>query len=142
MSDDPRRTIDLALTLPGVLGFETLETGPDSAVGRFEVTDRVRQPMGVVHGGAYAAMAEGLTSMATFEAVFGDGNMALGQSNQTSFLRPIMSGWVLATARVIHRGRTSWVWEVEFTDDGGQLCAVTRMTIAVRALPDRAAATS
>ena len=80
--------------------------------------------------------------MATFEAVFAEGKMALGQSNQTSFLRPITSGWVLATARAIHRGRTSWVWEVEFTDDDGRLCAVTRMTIAVRALPDGAAAAS
>jgi uncharacterized protein (TIGR00369 family) len=53
-------------------------------------------------------------------------------SNQTSFLRPILEGTVHATARARHRGRTTWVWEVEITDDQERLCALVRMTIAVR----------
>jgi uncharacterized protein (TIGR00369 family) len=76
-----------------------------------------------------------MTSMATFNAVFPEGSLAMGLSNQTSFLRPVSSGTVTATARRIHAGRTTWVWEVEFTDDEGRLCCVTRMTIAVRPLP-------
>ena len=124
-----------AATLDGTLGFELIEAGEELARGRFAVTDRVRQPMGIVHGGAYAAMAETLASATTYMQVAGDGNIAVGQSNHTSFLRPVSEGAVRAEARRRHRGRTSWVWEVDFTDDQGHLCALTRVTIAVRAQP-------
>ncbi len=56
----------------------------------------------------------------------------MGQANDTSFLRPIASGHVTATARRRHRGRTTWVWEVDLRDDSDRLCAISRMTIAVR----------
>jgi uncharacterized protein (TIGR00369 family) len=58
--------------------------------------------------------------------------LAMGQSNHTSFLRPVSEGTVHATGTVRHRGRTTWVWEIEFTDDQGMLCALTRVTMAVR----------
>lgn len=122
-------------TLDGTLGFELVEASEDGARGRFEVTDAVRQPMGIVHGGAYAAMAETLASAATYVQVQPDGNIAVGQSNHTSFLRPVSSGTVHAEARRRHRGRTSWVWDVDFTDDEGRLCAISRVTTAVRPAP-------
>jgi 1,4-dihydroxy-2-naphthoyl-CoA hydrolase len=125
-------TLTPELTLPGVLGFELLEIGPELATGRFPVEDRVRQPYGIVHGGAYAAMAETICSFATYSAVADDGMLAFGQSNDTSFLRPISEGTVHTEARRRHRGRTSWVWEVDFTDDEGRLCALSRVTLAVR----------
>ena len=114
------------------LGFEITEAGEELARGRFPITDAVRQPMGVVHGGAYAAMAETLASAATYIAVQGGGHVAVGQSNHTSFLRPAVDGFVHAEARRRHRGRTSWVWEIDFTDDAGRLCALSRVTMAVR----------
>jgi 1,4-dihydroxy-2-naphthoyl-CoA hydrolase len=98
------------------------------------VRDEVKQPMGLVHGGVYASMAESITSLATGWAVAADGMMAQGLSNQTSFLRPILEGTVHARAVRRHRGRTTWVWEVEITDDQGRLCALVRMTVAVRPL--------
>jgi 1,4-dihydroxy-2-naphthoyl-CoA hydrolase len=100
--------------------------------GRVAVADRIKQPAGLVHGGIYASMAESLASMATWLAVKDEGRVAMGLSNQTSFMRPITAGTVHAEARARHRGRTTWVWDVEITDDDGRLCAVTRMTIAVR----------
>ena len=114
------------------LGFEITDGGEELARGRFEITDAVRQPMGIVHGGAYAAMAETLASAATDLAVQDDGNVAVGQSNHTSFLRPAAEGFVHAEARRRHRGRTSWVWEIDFTDDAGRLCAISRVTLAIR----------
>ena len=57
----------------------------------------------------------------------------MGQANQTNFLRPITAGTIHGAARARHRGRTSWVWDVEITDEEGRLCALTRMTVAVRA---------
>lgn len=122
-------------TLVGALGFELLELGEKRATGRFEVTARVRQPMGIVHGGAYAALAESVVSHATAQAVAADGMVAMGQSNHTSFLRPVTEGTVHADARVRHRGQSSWVWEVDFTDDEGRLCALSRVTLAVRPAP-------
>jgi uncharacterized protein (TIGR00369 family) len=80
----------------------------------------------------YATVAETLASVATYAAVQEDGLMAVGQSNYTTFLRPILGGHVHAEARRIHKGRTTWLWDVECRDDDGRLCAITRMTMAVR----------
>ena len=76
-----------------------------------------------MHGGAYAALAESLASWCTYEAVRGDGDVAMGQSNFTSFMRPVSEGEVTARPAARHRGRTTWVWEVDFTDDQGRRCA-------------------
>jgi uncharacterized protein (TIGR00369 family) len=100
--------------------------------GRLEVTPRVCQPMGIVHGGVYAAMAETLASMGTARAVMAGGKVPLGMSNNTSFLRPVGGGTVRAAAHAIHRGRTTWVWDVEMRDEHERLCATSRVTIAVR----------
>jgi uncharacterized protein (TIGR00369 family) len=76
-----------------------------------------------------------MASLATAVAVFSDGDMAMGLSNSTSFLRPITAGVIHGHATRIHRGRSTWVWDVRFSDDADRTCAVTRMTIAVRPLP-------
>jgi 1,4-dihydroxy-2-naphthoyl-CoA hydrolase len=116
----------------GLYGLEVVEHGDGLVRGRVRVRDELKQPAGLLHGGVLAAMAEALTSMATYSAVVDDGRTAMGLSNQTSFLRPITEGTVHAVARARHRGSTTWVWEVEFLDDAERLCALTRMTIAVR----------
>jgi 1,4-dihydroxy-2-naphthoyl-CoA hydrolase len=90
------------------------------------------QPFGLVHGGVYASMAEAMASIATSFSVLTDGMVAMGLSNSTSFLRPVTSGSVNGHGRRLHRGRSTWVWDVQFSEDDGRLCAVTRMTIAVR----------
>ena len=117
-----------------LIGLEYLDASADEVRARVEVTDCVRQPVGLVHGGVYAAIAESICSAATWGAVHGDGMVAMGQSNSATFLRPITEGHVNALARTRHRGRTTWVWDVEITDDDGRLCALVRMTVAVRAV--------
>jgi uncharacterized protein (TIGR00369 family) len=118
--------------LSNLIGIEYLEFDGERVRGRLEVTPKVLQPFGIVHGGALAALAESLCSRATFEQVAGDGMIAVGQANQASFLRPISAGHVNAEAVARHRGRTTWVWDCELSDDDGRLCALVRMTIAVR----------
>ena len=113
-------------------GLELTELSDGMAAGRVAVRDELKQGAGLVHGGVYASIAESLASLATWIAVMPDGKQAMGLSNQTSFLRPITEGTIRATARARHRGRTTWVWEVEFEDDQGRLCVLTRMTVAVR----------
>jgi 1,4-dihydroxy-2-naphthoyl-CoA hydrolase len=116
-------------------GLELLSVSETEVSGRLAVRDEVKQPAGLVHGGVYASIAESLASMATHVAVAGQGEMAMGLSNSTSFLRPVTEGTVNARGTRLHRGRTTWVWDVLFTDDQGRSCAVTRMTIAVRPVP-------
>ncbi|MFL5871510.1 MAG: PaaI family thioesterase [Solirubrobacterales bacterium] len=118
--------------LAAVLGLEYGESGPEVATGRVAVTEKVLQPYGIVHGGAHAAIAESICSYATWQAVKDDGMVAMGQSNHATFIRPISQGHINARATVRHRGRTTWVWDCELTDDEERICALVRMTIAVR----------
>lgn len=127
--------IPLDRTFDALYGLEVLEATPELVRAQVKVHDGIKQPMGLVHGGVFASIAESITSMGTAVVVAQDGNMAQGLSNQTSFLRPILEGTVHATARRRHKGRTTWVWEVEITDDADRLCALVRMTIAVRPFP-------
>lgn len=115
-----------------LIGVEWLELDPEEARARVKVAPDHLQPYGIVHGGVYSALAESLTSAATYEAVRGEGKVAMGQASDTSFLRPVSSGHIHATAKARHRGGTTWIWDVDLRDDDERLCAVSRMTIAVR----------
>ena len=130
--DPPVESYPAPGTLDDVLGFELLEASPQACRARFAVEKRVQQPFGLVHGGAYAALAESMVSICTRLAVMGEGNLAVGQSNATHFFRPAIEGHVYADGTPIHSGRSSWVWDVRFTDDEERLCATSRVTVAVR----------
>jgi 1,4-dihydroxy-2-naphthoyl-CoA hydrolase len=116
----------------GLYGLELIELSDEVARGRVLVRDELRQPAGLVHGGVHAAIAEALASFGTAVAVVPEGKVPMGLSNQTSFLRPITRGTIEAVARRRHRGRTTWVWEVEILDDQERLCVLSRVTLAVR----------
>jgi 1,4-dihydroxy-2-naphthoyl-CoA hydrolase len=135
MNVDAIEVLPTERTMVGQLGIEVLERGDDFVRGRLPVEDRVRQPYGIVHGGAIAALAETLTSMGTALGVRADGKIAMGQDMNASFMRPISDGHVNALCRVRRKGRTAWNWEAEVTDDRGRLCALLRFTIAVRDAP-------
>jgi uncharacterized protein (TIGR00369 family) len=121
-------------TFDALIGLRRFDTTEDSARGEVTVRREILQPWGLVHGGVYAAIAESLASWATGLAVIPHGDAAMGQSNLTHFLRPITEGTIHALATRRHRGRTSWVWDVDLTDDAGRLCATSRVTVAVRPL--------
>ena len=114
------------------IGVEWIDLDPDNARARIKVEPRHLQPNGVVHGGVYASLAESVSSASTYGSVRDDGMVAFGQANSATFLRPITGGHVNAVARARQRGRTTWVWDVELSDDERNLCALVRMTIAVR----------
>ncbi len=122
-------------TFDGLYGLELVEMTEEVIRARVPVRNEIKQPFGLVHGGVFASIAEAIASMGTFAGVSDQGKVASGMSNNTSFLRPITEGTVHATARPRHRGRTTWLWDVEIEDDAGRLCAITRMTIAVRDAP-------
>lgn len=115
-----------------VLGIELVELEADRARAKIVIRNELKQPSGEIHGGVFAAVAERLAGAATARAVAAHGKAVDPLSNYTSFLRPIAGGALHASAVARHRGRTTWVWEIEFSDDHGRLCALARMTIAIR----------
>lgn len=126
MNEAPKSNFD------ELIGTEWLDLGPDEARARIAVRDHHKQPLGMVHGGVMATIAESICSAATYGAVADDGMVAMGQSNSTTFVRAITDGHVNAVARPRHKGRTTWVWDVELSDDDDRLCALVRINIAVR----------
>ena len=119
-----------------LIGLEVLEASDEQVLARVPVRDRVRQPVGLVHGGLYATIAESLAAMGTEVRVGGQGQIGVGLANHTNFLRPIVdSAFVNSAATRRHGGRTTWVWDVDHADDAGRLCAITRVVIAVRDAP-------
>jgi uncharacterized protein (TIGR00369 family) len=117
-------------------GLEVLAFSDTEVRARVSVREELKQAAGLLHGGVYASIAESIASLATALGVHEQGNIAMGLSNATSFLRPVTSGTVEALATRMHRGRTTWVWDVRFSDEQDRTCALTRMTIAVRPSPD------
>ena len=113
-------------------GLDLLECTGELVRGDVPVREELKQQFGLVHGGVFAAVAETLASIGTAAVVVPEGDAAMGMSNSTSFLRPIVAGTVHARAVRRHRGRTTWIWDVEISDDDGRLCAMSRVTIAVR----------
>jgi uncharacterized protein (TIGR00369 family) len=124
LSPQPSRFEDL-------LGIEVDDLGEELARGRLRVRGELTEAGGAVHGGVLAAIAQDLVARATAQALAGEGSAAVGLSNQTTFLRPIFAAEIRAVARRQHRGRSTWVWEVEMSDHQDHLCAVSRVTVAV-----------
>jgi uncharacterized protein (TIGR00369 family) len=120
-------------TFDALIGMHDVRVNDDGTIAAtVPVRPELKQPFGLVHGGVFAAMAESLASMGTYLGVHEQGMLAMGLANSTNFLRPMFDGTIHALARPFHRGRTTWLWDVEIRDDDGRLCATTRMTIAVR----------
>jgi len=114
------------------LGIEFLEVGDDYLVGRVPVDERTRQPYGLLHGGVSVVLAETLGSCgAAFSCP--PGYRAVGLDINANHLRGVTSGWVTATARPIHRGRTTHVWQIELRDDAGNMTCISRITMAILA---------
>ena len=106
------------------LGLQFTELSPDGARAQLEVTPKLLQPMGLVHGGVYCSMVESMASVAayTWLSAHGGGNV-VGVNNNTDFLRSIRSGMVYGAAEPIHRGRRQQLWLVTITDAGGRVVA-------------------
>ena len=114
------------------LGIEFLEVGDDYLVGRVPVDERTRQPYGLLHGGVSVVLAETLGSCgAAFSCP--PGYRAVGLDINANHLRGVSSGWVTATARPLHRGRTTHVWQIELRDDAGNMTCISRITMAILA---------
>jgi 1,4-dihydroxy-2-naphthoyl-CoA hydrolase len=134
MADDPRGQLS---HFDALLGTEWLDDDPERARARVPMRDELRQPVGLLHGGVMSSLVESVCSRATALAVMDAGMMAMGQSINVNFIRPVTEGHAEVQAKARHRGRTTWVWDAEVRDAEQRLCALAQMTIAVRPLPKR-----
>ncbi|MHA7599992.1 hotdog fold thioesterase [Alicycliphilus sp. T452] len=114
------------------LGIEITEIGDDFLRGCVPVDERTRQPFGLLHGGVSVVLAETLGSMGAFYSA-PDGHRAVGLDINANHLRAATSGWVTGTARPVHIGRTTQVWQIDMVNDQGQPTCVSRITMAVLA---------
>ena len=120
------------MTFDALYGLDLTDCSDSLVRGRVSVRDELMQAAGAVHGGVYGAISEALACCGTDAGVGGNGRRAVGLSNLTTTFHPITGGTIHATAVRRHRGRTTWVWEVEISDDEQRRCAVARVTVAVR----------
>jgi len=120
------------MSFDALYGLELTDCSDSVVRARVRVRDELTQSAGLVHGGVYSAICEAVACRGTDAGVDGAGRAAVGLSNLTTTLHPIAGGTIHATARRRHRGRTTWVWEVEISDDEQRRCAVARVTVAVR----------
>jgi 1,4-dihydroxy-2-naphthoyl-CoA hydrolase len=118
-------------TLVQHLGIEVLEVGEDFIRGRMPVDHRTHQPFGLLHGGASVALAETLGSMAASLCIDPATQMAVGLEINANHLRAVTAGWVIGTARPIHVGRSTQVWDIRIENETGQPVCISRLTMAV-----------
>lgn len=134
----PEPAIALERTFEGFLDLDWLELEPEFVHVQFGVRDNLKQPLGLLHGGVYAGVAETIASIATVANVWREGFIASGLSNYASFLRPITDGTVDVTAVLRGHDEREWTWGHEFRDAEEKLCALVEVTIAVRPAPPAA----
>ncbi|MDX9765566.1 MAG: hotdog fold thioesterase [Chiayiivirga sp.] len=119
------------------LGITVTEQGEDFLRGTMSVDRRTHQPFGLLHGGASVALAESLGSLAGNLCLDNDASMAVGLEISANHIRAVTSGTVTGTARPLHLGRNTQVWDIRIEDEAGRLVCVSRLTLAV--VPRRAA---
>jgi 1,4-dihydroxy-2-naphthoyl-CoA hydrolase len=121
------------------LDIRFTEVGPDFLRGTMPVDARTRQPFGLLHGGASVALAETLGSMAANFCLDTTRFYAVGQEINANHVRSARSGRVTGTARPVHLGGRSHVWDIRIEDDAGRLTCVSRLTMSVLEAPGKGA---
>lgn len=116
------------------IGMEFTEQGENFLRGTLPVDHRTVQPFGLLHGGANVVLAESLASFAGYLAC-DEGCFCVGIEINANHLRAVTSGVVTGTAKPVHIGKKTQVWEIRIEDDKGQLSCISRMTLAVKQIP-------
>ncbi|MCL7988311.1 hotdog fold thioesterase [Sphingobacterium sp. lm-10] len=120
-----------AKNMTGFLGIEAVEIRDDAIIARMPITDKVKQPYGLLHGGASVVLAESVGSVATNLIVDPDKYVGVGLEVNANHLRPVLSGEVIATCTPLHIGGKTHIWDIKIRDSKGKLTCVSRLTVAI-----------
>ncbi len=123
-------------TIFEVLGIEFTEKGDDYLKGRMPIDHRTIQPFKILHGGASVTLAESLGSLASLMLINPEEKICVGQSIQANHIRPGTSGYANGTAKLIHKGKSSHIWNIDIVNDEGKLLCICRLTMAIVDKPD------
>ena len=118
-------------TIDEHLGIKIIDVGDDYITGTMPADARTFQPYGIVHGGANVVLAEALGSIAGAHVIDMSTTRCMGQEVSATHLRPVSSGLVTGTAKPIHLGRRSHVWEIRLTNDQGKLTCIAKLILAI-----------
>jgi 1,4-dihydroxy-2-naphthoyl-CoA hydrolase len=118
-------------TMMEFLEMETTELGADYVRGRLKMSAKVKQPAGLLHGGASVVLAESLGSIGANLVVDPSKFYCVGLDINANHLRGVREGYVYGEARPLHIGKSTQVWEIKLTDDAGKLVCISRLTMAV-----------
>ena len=110
------------------LEIEYVDVGEDFLVAKMPVNSRVHQPFGLLHGGATAALAESVGSAASSFFVDNSKFVVKGIELSINHLKSITNGVVIATAKAIHKGRTTHLWEIKVTNENDELISISKLT--------------
>ncbi len=120
-------------TLMETLSIEYIDVGDDYLTARMPVGPKVHQPDGILHGGASVALAESVGSAASYIFLDAEHFVVRGMEISANHLKSIKEGYVYATARFIHKGRTTQLWEIRICDEQDQLISLCKLsTIALK----------
>ena len=122
-------------TVHETLGIEVVEAGPDRVVLQMPVGPQVHQPMGLLHGGVSAVIAESAASIGAYMNCDPEREYAVGVELNVSHLRARTDGSITATATPVRKGRSMHVWGISIEDEDRKAVAVARCTLAIRILP-------
>lgn len=118
-------------TMVDHLGIEFTEIGPDFLTAKMPVDKRTIQPMGIMHGGASCALAETVASVAANFTVDPALFVCVGLEINTSHVKMVKDGFVTGKAVLVHKGRSTQLWEINIVDDENRLISVNRLRMAV-----------
>ena len=133
---DPKATVELLNkfsqnTLAQHLGIEFTEIGEDFVSGRMPVDHRTHQPFGLLHGGASVALAETLGSQAAALTLDLSKQFCVGLDINANHIKAVKQGFVEGTAKSVHIGKKTQVWEIRISDESGKLVCISRITMAI-----------
>lgn len=118
-------------TMSDYLGIEFIAWEEDSLIARMPISDRTKQPLGIMHGGASCVLAETVGSTAANLCVDLATHYCVGLDINTNHIRSVSKGFVKGTARPFHIGKSTQVWSIEIHNEEEKLISVTRLTMAV-----------
>ena len=117
--------------MTGYLDIKVTEIGEDYLIGTMPVTDRVRQPFGLLHGGASVVLAESIGSIASNLVINPDKYAGVGLEINANHLRKVTEGEISAKCTAVHLGTQTHIWDIRMTDSRGRLNCISRLTVAI-----------
>jgi len=120
-----------ALNMTGYLGIKATSIADGQIVAEMPISDRVKQPYGLLHGGASVVLAESVGSIASNMLIDSDIYAGVGLEVNANHIRSVTKGMVTAICKPYHIGKTTHVWDIQILNERKQLVCISRLTIAI-----------